>query len=69
MMHDEGARGPLYAIPGIIHSEKKNVKGVATLIKRSFKPSFKPLKVSATINTFILLNQLQTDFKPDSNHL
>ena len=35
-----------------------STKGVAT-----FKPSFKPVKVMATINKFILLNHLQTCFK------
>ena len=44
-------------------------KGVATLIKLTFKPSFKPLKVMAAINNFIPLNYLQTTFKLASNHL
>ena len=43
------------------------IKGVVTLIKFTFKPSFKPLKVKATKNIVFLLIHLQTTFKLASN--
>ena len=39
------------------------------LIKPTFKPSFKPLKVNALMNNFIKSYQIQTRFKPASNKM
>ena len=43
--------------------------GAFKLIKLTVKPSFKPFKVNATMNNFIIKYHLQTCFKPASNYM